>query len=670
MTTSKASKRRRRESSIHSSSDSTEQESISDGEEYYHKSKGKQKLREVNIQDQKDVERKVEYSLVNEEKAVQACGICLTEEEVGRGKLDCCDHYFCFGCIMEWSKVESRCPICKQRFVTIVKLPVPGMSRSRPRTFHIPHKNQVYEPSEEEIRLFTDPYLHVVCTECQQAGDERLLLLCDGCDAAAHTYCVGLGRKVPRGDWFCNTCSIQVQGFQNDDHDEVYNESQEHDDGFNDLQDEEHDEDHSSHMLNVVVEEQPIQRGRPRRRAAASRLNQDGRRHTRLHPAPTLSQEARAAIPIQEPSGSSPLSSGSESTPASARTLSSQRIIRQRVNDIRNNWDQLRRGEVQFGSISRSASRTLASQAGRNQSAEPSNDISQAWAMMEHARALRGDRVAPNPAPTTRALEHDDITHGGKNVSREGNAVHSPRFSQVREQIVRTESARHSHQVVENRPRIQWNQSQQQNPRREIASEASGLIENRLSNQTDIIIRRDDVRGGNHLVESTPRGHREDGREGSLAVGGRSSDHRGGRISGRRDISSVHGIQENNVRDLRTFIDNNDRDREKGSMPGSSGENEGHRVVDRSGRRSHVEDQQTPRLRARGSSGERRELKEQLAHYVKTELKPLYRLGHIDKRQHIRIARLATQELLAAFGIEHRGPETRAFGSLDRKSVV
>lgn len=34
-----------------------------------------------------------------------------------------------------------------------------------------------------------------------------------------------------------------------------------------------------------------------------------------------------------------------------------------------------------------------------------------------------------------------------------------------------------------------------------------------------------------------------------------------------------------------------------------------------------------------------------------------------DKQQHIRIARMATQELLAAFGIEHLGPETRAFGS-------
>lgn len=35
-----------------------------------------------------------------------------------------------------------------------------------------------------------------------------------------------------------------------------------------------------------------------------------------------------------------------------------------------------------------------------------------------------------------------------------------------------------------------------------------------------------------------------------------------------------------------------------------------------------------------------------------------------DKKQHKRIAWAATQQLLAAFGLEHRGPETRAFGSL------
>lgn len=51
----------------------------------------------------------------------QVCGICLSGEgkKTVRGILSCCSHYFCFACIIEWSKVESRCPLCKQRFASI-----------------------------------------------------------------------------------------------------------------------------------------------------------------------------------------------------------------------------------------------------------------------------------------------------------------------------------------------------------------------------------------------------------------------------------------------------------------------------------------------------------------------------------------------------------------------
>lgn len=32
------------------------------------------------------------------------------------------------------------------------------------------------------------------------------MLLCDLCDSPAHTYCVGLGREVPDGNWYCDGC--------------------------------------------------------------------------------------------------------------------------------------------------------------------------------------------------------------------------------------------------------------------------------------------------------------------------------------------------------------------------------------------------------------------------------------------------------------------------------
>ncbi|KAF8018351.1 hypothetical protein BT93_H3288 [Corymbia citriodora subsp. variegata] len=152
--------------------------------------KGKEKVEEVNI-------------------VKQTCGICLSEEDKRRvrGRLDCCSHYFCFKCVSEWSKVETRCPLCKQRFRAISK---PARSTAgidlRDVVIQVPERDQVYQPSEEEIRGYLDPYENVICTECQQGGDDGLMLLCDVCDSPAHTYCVGLGREVPEGNWYCDGC--------------------------------------------------------------------------------------------------------------------------------------------------------------------------------------------------------------------------------------------------------------------------------------------------------------------------------------------------------------------------------------------------------------------------------------------------------------------------------
>ena len=40
-----------------------------------------------------------------------------------------------------------------------------------------------------------------------QGHEEALLLLCDSCNSAYHTFCVGLGRVVPAGDWYCVKCA-------------------------------------------------------------------------------------------------------------------------------------------------------------------------------------------------------------------------------------------------------------------------------------------------------------------------------------------------------------------------------------------------------------------------------------------------------------------------------
>lgn len=145
MTRSKQTKRRRREGAVPYTTDSTEDDSASDDREYHHKSKGKEKLQEQEEQyTQEEDEEERAASPQVDDAIEQVCGICLTEEGEERGKLDCCDHYFCFGCIMEWAKVESRCPACKQRFVTIVRPALRRVPRSQQCIFRIPHRNQVF----------------------------------------------------------------------------------------------------------------------------------------------------------------------------------------------------------------------------------------------------------------------------------------------------------------------------------------------------------------------------------------------------------------------------------------------------------------------------------------------------------------------------------------------
>ncbi|KAI5071375.1 hypothetical protein GOP47_0013626 [Adiantum capillus-veneris] len=292
--------------------------------------------------------------------AAVVCGICLSETAaIERGKLDCCDHFFCFGCIMEWAKVESRCPMCKQRFATVAKAGS-GVSK-RTRTVRVPLRDQVYVPPEDDLP-FEDPYADVICMECHGIGDEGLLLLCDRCDSAAHTFCVGLGRSVPRGDWYCRDCQALVgenSGSESEAEELVL--------------DSDSDEEDEEFLLRSIVasESQPrrqrrVQRvpvstswapARPRRRLGAAgrriwrRLVSRSRRGRGVATAPQLSQSARAFLSSIRPE-LNPVANVSEvSQSGSARTVPQQRRLQERIIAMRNNWGRIQNGDVQFDAL-------------------------------------------------------------------------------------------------------------------------------------------------------------------------------------------------------------------------------------------------------------------------------------------------------------------------------
>ncbi|XP_057722010.1 uncharacterized protein LOC130936052 [Arachis stenosperma] len=145
------------------------------------------------------------------------CGICYAERGAPvAGEIDCCSHYFCFACIMEWSKHESRCPICRRRFSNVRRLPKHGIFSSS-RDIKVPLRDQVYHPYGNMSTGPTHSHTDANCVVCHGVADEHLLLICDLCDASSHTYCVGLGYTVPEGDWFCYDCAIARETNERED---------------------------------------------------------------------------------------------------------------------------------------------------------------------------------------------------------------------------------------------------------------------------------------------------------------------------------------------------------------------------------------------------------------------------------------------------------------------
>ncbi|KAH7162548.1 hypothetical protein B0J13DRAFT_615184 [Dactylonectria estremocensis] len=125
--------------------------------------------------------------------------------------LDGCNHIIHDVCIRSWAQKTNTCPICRNPFHSVrVYNGVDGTIIS---TYDVQDKKQVAEfdvqqwlgdnPDEEEEQ--GNP-----CPVCNSAEQEDVLLLCDSCDAAYHTHCVGL-ECIPDGDWYCMECSHLFQ---------------------------------------------------------------------------------------------------------------------------------------------------------------------------------------------------------------------------------------------------------------------------------------------------------------------------------------------------------------------------------------------------------------------------------------------------------------------------
>ncbi|KAK4146273.1 uncharacterized protein C8A04DRAFT_9831 [Dichotomopilus funicola] len=124
-------------------------------------------------------------------------------------KIDVCGHMLHDSCLREWTEKANSCPICRQAFHNVtVYDKIGGKTLS---TRKVEDKRQAPVVPEYDPREWMEEFTEQAdvpgrrCPVCNSSGDEETLLLCDGCDAAYHTYCVELD-EVPRGPWFCMEC--------------------------------------------------------------------------------------------------------------------------------------------------------------------------------------------------------------------------------------------------------------------------------------------------------------------------------------------------------------------------------------------------------------------------------------------------------------------------------
>eukprot|EP01138_Halocafeteria_seosinensis_P007002 gb/GECG01007160.1/.p1 GENE.gb/GECG01007160.1/~~gb/GECG01007160.1/.p1 ORF type:complete len:656 (+),score=52.00 gb/GECG01007160.1/:1-1968(+) len=148
------------------------------------------------------------------------CIICTEQVAYDQyGILNGCRHCYHYHCILKWSKISNKCPICKGTFSLIQRTSsVAGRVKVLDQTVVTPPPSLIENYiAVEWIRTvdgnlvpayngYTREELEATCYVCNQGGEPCMLLLCDGrCGRGAHFPCVGLER-IPEGEWYCERC--------------------------------------------------------------------------------------------------------------------------------------------------------------------------------------------------------------------------------------------------------------------------------------------------------------------------------------------------------------------------------------------------------------------------------------------------------------------------------
>ncbi|KAJ3708241.1 hypothetical protein LUZ61_011946 [Rhynchospora tenuis] len=289
----------------------------------------------------------------DEDEEEETCGICLAEMSQSiPGEPDGCRHRFCYVCLMEWAKIESRCPLCKQRFRSVRRPPVPGLFPSE-RVVPISERNQVYHPLGMESSAVDSLHLDPNCFFCHSSKKDAYLVLCELCNSTCHTYCVGLGFDIPQGEWYCPDCTIAKNEYMKNQPD---GES-------------------------PFTDQETMEKIRKIRQGGSS-----------------ISLSNFRADRNEGSTMYSVLEAGRRDT----RSLSDRHQREARVQLLRENWPRIQSGELQFSDLLReNTSAAINSEAATEQSCRDA-DISKAWKMMDRARSTTPKKPTNSTFPVSK----------------------------------------------------------------------------------------------------------------------------------------------------------------------------------------------------------------------------------------------------------------------------
>lgn len=127
-----------------------------------------------------------------------SCVICLAKVNLTIcGKLPCLHQEFCFECILDWSSILNKCPLCKFKFESILRI-------SNQKIILVDDKE--YE-NNFDYEIFP-------CSSCGYDGIVDEMMICDRCKKGFHVNCLGMNSTPHLAEWFCDDCLVNLVGWR------------------------------------------------------------------------------------------------------------------------------------------------------------------------------------------------------------------------------------------------------------------------------------------------------------------------------------------------------------------------------------------------------------------------------------------------------------------------